>query len=236
MRNFAVAAALLLLTSCSAMDPYAEAKEAVREVLRDPGSAKFSDVDRCGKSEIVHGKVSAKNAYGAYSGDHSFYVDGLTATVIVMGDWKTSAVDDDYALLHQNSVDRDIEVMKRCTAGITATLSPEEQKRAAQEDREREELFNPPPLPAVEPSKAREDGESAPSTADEPAMDDISPADTFSEAEDVEQAPRRSAAAAAENGAAGSRADDIEERWLRTRLRPETNEATKNGEETANGS
>jgi hypothetical protein len=66
---FGVAA---LLASCG--DPLIEeAETAVRTELRDPDSAKFSDVERCGTSNVVMGKVNSKNAYGGYAGRENFY-------------------------------------------------------------------------------------------------------------------------------------------------------------------
>lgn len=53
-----------------------EATESVRDALRDPESARFSEmevVEYEPGSRAVCGEVNAKNAYGGYTGDKRFY-------------------------------------------------------------------------------------------------------------------------------------------------------------------
>lgn len=80
-RFVAVLIAMLpLVAACSLVDPYSEAKEAVRRLLKDPDSANFRDVRRCAKPGAIWGEVNSKNSYGAYAGFSSFiYADGVAA-------------------------------------------------------------------------------------------------------------------------------------------------------------
>jgi hypothetical protein len=50
----------------------AEAKAAVVKRLKDPDSARFSDLVKTGGGYIVCGKVNAKNGFGGYTGAKSF--------------------------------------------------------------------------------------------------------------------------------------------------------------------
>ena len=79
---FACAAVVVLLVASPNSHIY-EAKEAVRSILIDSGSAKFSDVyeDKAGH---VCGLVNAKNRMGGYTGDSPFfYTDEDKKAVIV---------------------------------------------------------------------------------------------------------------------------------------------------------
>lgn len=66
-------------------DDTAEKEEAaianVKALLKDPYSAQFSNVHRCGDSPIFTGNVNAKNSFGAFTGDKTFYADASTAAV-----------------------------------------------------------------------------------------------------------------------------------------------------------
>lgn len=78
---------------CGALDPSAgtEVTEkqaafqqtvegAVRAILRDPDSAKFSEVKAYPDAGVACGKVNAKNAFGGFVGDENFaYADGRAA-------------------------------------------------------------------------------------------------------------------------------------------------------------
>lgn len=71
---------LVALAGCSALDPYADAKEAVRRLLKDPESAQFREVRRCSKPGGIWGEVNSKNSFGGYAGFVSFiYADGDAA-------------------------------------------------------------------------------------------------------------------------------------------------------------
>jgi ribosomal protein S1 len=68
------------LTGCDQqMD---SATDAVAYSLKDPDSAKFRNVRRCGpKGEVYSGEVNSKNSYGAYGGFEHFYSDGVLSSV-----------------------------------------------------------------------------------------------------------------------------------------------------------
>lgn len=121
---FGVPIALVLVFSRAhiVLNPaIAKAEEAVRAELRDPESAKFSDEEVCGRSQIVSGKVNAKNIYGGYSGKVSFYSDGYAVTVFPLTD--NGPFRDQFVMLHR---DDDGSIIEMCTAaikGITASNS-----------------------------------------------------------------------------------------------------------------
>lgn len=78
---------------CSALDANGEGEAAkkqaafeqrveatVRAILRDPDSARFSDVKAYPDAGVACGKVNAKNAFGGFAGDDNFaYADGRAA-------------------------------------------------------------------------------------------------------------------------------------------------------------
>lgn len=67
----------LLLSGCGD-ETLDRAETAMRGTLKDPDSAKFKDVVRCGNGVMVRGLVNAKNSFGAYTGFAAFYSDGQT--------------------------------------------------------------------------------------------------------------------------------------------------------------
>jgi hypothetical protein len=108
---------------CQAVtDPaVAKAEQAVKDELRDPDSAKFSDVDHCGKSDIITGKLNAKNRFGAFDGEVTFYSDGVSVDVYPTPS-SEGPFTDTYVQLYAN----DYKVVAACTAAINATLPPSE--------------------------------------------------------------------------------------------------------------
>lgn len=83
----------LLVGGCSALDANGGSEAAekqaafeqrveatVRTILRDPDSAKFSEVKAYSEAGVACGKVNAKNAFGGFVGDDNFaYADGRAA-------------------------------------------------------------------------------------------------------------------------------------------------------------
>jgi hypothetical protein len=63
--------ALGLFPALAVADQVDDAKTAITKKLKDPESARFSDVRLNG--EAVCGLVNAKNAMGGYPGAHKFY-------------------------------------------------------------------------------------------------------------------------------------------------------------------
>lgn len=55
---------------------FSQAREAVKERLRDPESARFKDLKIGRNDTIVCGEVNAKNAMGGYVGARPFYFAG----------------------------------------------------------------------------------------------------------------------------------------------------------------
>lgn len=66
---------VLLLSGCNLYQQH-EAKAKVRDLLRDPQSAQFSDVRTTGNGLLVCGMVNAKNGMGGYVGKRTFVVWG----------------------------------------------------------------------------------------------------------------------------------------------------------------
>jgi hypothetical protein len=94
------------LCSCGEDDPFAREKLAVRAALKDPDSAQFKDVRRCGSGVMVQGSVNAKNGFGGYTGFTDFYTDGEKASLGEAGD-----------------VEAYIALVNRCTAEIRASMT-----------------------------------------------------------------------------------------------------------------
>ncbi|MGR6534027.1 hypothetical protein [Brevundimonas sp. RM1] len=83
--------ALAFLSGCgpSALD-VRDAKDAVRNTLRDPGSAEFRRIKVVrsdGQPRVVCGEVNSKNAFGGYVGFRDFYYrDGRLRVASEIGD------------------------------------------------------------------------------------------------------------------------------------------------------
>lgn len=70
-----VVVGMMSLAGCG--DPMiGKAKEAVAARMKDPVSAKFTDVRKCKSGDYVTGKVNAKNSFGAYAGAEQFISNG----------------------------------------------------------------------------------------------------------------------------------------------------------------
>lgn len=61
-------------TTLSSIRAKSFAEEAVNSYLKDPGSAKYSFIDRSDQTGILCGYVNSKNSFGAYTGDKLFAV------------------------------------------------------------------------------------------------------------------------------------------------------------------
>lgn len=76
----AVGLILALIWAGTGFEDFHEAKNAVRQTLRDPRSAQFRNVQDCPTGRGVTGEFNAKNAYGGYTEFEPFlYVDGKLA-------------------------------------------------------------------------------------------------------------------------------------------------------------
>lgn len=156
MLRLILAASLASLAGCSAIDPYAEAKEAVSRDLKDPSSAQFRDLKKCEDGKGVIGEVNAKNSYGAYSGFKGF----------VAIDYRTAIEsDDDYRNFH--------ELLRLCRPSLKLTayddIEPDNLEALADNSSEPE----PEPEPQKRAFGAKPDTvERAPAVSDE-GLDDV---------------------------------------------------------------
>lgn len=108
-RAFVTMLAMIALAGCG--DEFAKEKAAVSRMLRDPDSAQFRDVQRCGHSDIVEGDVNGNNAFGAKAGFTHFMTDGYA--VGLAGDGPIGGL---------GSTDKFIELSKKCDAAILAAI------------------------------------------------------------------------------------------------------------------
>jgi hypothetical protein len=76
-------------------DPIAQARERVKEMLKDPDSAKFR-TEFVGKDGAVCGFVNAKNSYGGYSGFERYVVSADSVLLDGGESWKMDSRWSDY--------------------------------------------------------------------------------------------------------------------------------------------
>lgn len=113
-----VRAALLILAAlamagCDRMD----VGRAVKAELRDPDSARFEMVHRCGRSNVYSGFVNAKNAYGGYAGNELFYYKGGIA-------WVSGGADDaGFTAAHEECMTAMEAALPRISAGAAAAMN-----------------------------------------------------------------------------------------------------------------
>ncbi|WP_278069899.1 hypothetical protein [Brevundimonas sanguinis] len=81
---------LAFLAGCGSALDIRDAKEAVKDTLRDPGSAEFRHVRvvrQDGQPRVVCGAFNGKNAFGGYVGFRDFYYrDGYLRVGSEVGD------------------------------------------------------------------------------------------------------------------------------------------------------
>ncbi len=96
-----VAAGLMSCAPTPEQELISQAKKNVLRQLRDPDSARFSDVEAFLPDKAVCGKVNSKNGYGGYGGDHDFAV--TPATTIVDDDGEFAATKECTRLLNRSA-------------------------------------------------------------------------------------------------------------------------------------
>ena len=79
--NICAFLAVSLLASCSWISNSAQSKaeSVLKNLLKDPSSAQYEDVDQ--KGDVVCGFVNSKNALGAYTGFAPFYIENGVAVL-----------------------------------------------------------------------------------------------------------------------------------------------------------
>jgi hypothetical protein len=115
--------ALLALVACSEGPNIDHAEAAVLKELRDPDSAKFTEVHQCGDNgKLVFGSVTARNVYGGFTGPIEFYYndhDGVGRVDFVV-DQGTSTIVNDYwipAFLAPGEQSITAQLAQMCGAG-----------------------------------------------------------------------------------------------------------------------
>lgn len=71
----------LSLSGCSDQ-AVVQGQDAIRATLKDPTSAQFEGVKRCGQSTIISGNVNAKNTFGGYVGKEVFVARGTEGAIM----------------------------------------------------------------------------------------------------------------------------------------------------------
>jgi hypothetical protein len=115
---FAVLLVGLNLSGCSRLDQNWEAKKLVQRQLKDPNSARFTEVVR--GTEATCGYVNSKNGFGAYEGRLAFVVAGDDLSFDDMGMTFRTLVrkkcDDKFAFPF--SMEKSDQAIKDINAGI----------------------------------------------------------------------------------------------------------------------
>ena len=165
----AVVAAIALIAGTVAyfkhFKPIAEAKEAVRDLLKDPDSAKFYDVEKVVnthlKKESICGQVNAKATAGGYVGKKMFLYDIKTKVAFIIPESKPKKQTEEFSfsfLYKAACLNADPEKLNADSAAYKDTLeklvSLQRQRLNASSDEEQERLDK-----AIATTKAKSDEE-----------------------------------------------------------------------------
>jgi hypothetical protein len=134
-----------LITGCGSLGTQetkqiADAKEAVKGLLTDPGSAEFESIEvrpAGGKPETVCGRVNAKNRMGGYNGFAKFFYVVATQEAKLEPTKLMDTIDEAF-LDTKTSLERndfELEFMRRCMDSVE-----ELNAQAAKAERELKEL------------------------------------------------------------------------------------------------
>lgn len=145
--------------------PIAEAKEAVRDLLKDPDSAKFYDVEKVVnthlKKESICGQVNAKATAGGYAGKKMFLYDIKTKVAIIIPETRPKKQTEEFSfsfLYKAACLNADPEKLNADSAAYKDTLeklvSLQRQRLNASSDEEQERLDK-----AIATTKAKSDEE-----------------------------------------------------------------------------
>lgn len=165
----AVVAAIVLIAGTVAyfkhFKPIEEAKEAVRNLLKDPDSAKFYDVEKVVnthlKKESICGQVNAKATAGGYVGKKMFLYDIKTKVAFIIPESKPKKQTEEFSfsfLYKAACLNADPEKLNADSAAYKDTLeklvSLQRQRLNASSDEEQERLDK-----AIATTKAKSDEE-----------------------------------------------------------------------------
>ena len=165
----AVVAAIVLIAGTVAyfkhFKPIEEAKEAVRNLLKDPDSAKFYDVEKVVnthlKKESICGQVNAKATAGGYVGKKMFLYDIKTKVAFIIPESKPKKQTEEFSfsfLYKAACLNADPEKLNADSAAYKDTLeklvSLQRQRLNASSDEEQERLDK-----AIATTKAKGDEE-----------------------------------------------------------------------------
>jgi len=165
----AVAAAIVLIAGTVAyfkhFKPIEEAKEAVRNLLKDPDSAKFYDVEKVVnthlKKQSICGQVNAKATAGGYVGKKMFLYDIKTKVAFIIPESKPKKQTEEFSfsfLYKAACLNADPEKLNADSAAYKDTLeklvSLQRQRLNASSDEEQERLDK-----AIATTKAKSDEE-----------------------------------------------------------------------------
>ena len=151
----AVAAAIALIAGTVAyfkhFKPIAEAKEVVRDLLKDPDSAKFYDVEKVVNTHVkkvsICGQVNAKATAGGYAGKKMFVYNMERKSAFIIPESKPKDLTEEfyYSFLYKAScLNADPEKLNADSAAYKDTLeklvSLQRQRLNASSDEEQERL------------------------------------------------------------------------------------------------
>jgi hypothetical protein len=113
---------MLALAAC---DPnISQAKEAVRNLEKDPDAAQFRNVRECATGFYVTGEVNGKNSYGAYEGFKTFYANSAGAHIV--DDDDDADITSDYVKMCNDEAYKEAELKRiDSAAGVLANINAE---------------------------------------------------------------------------------------------------------------
>jgi hypothetical protein len=125
-----IGGAFVLMLALAGCDPnISQAKDAVRNLEKDPDSAEFRNVRECPTGFYVTGEVNGKNSYGAYEGYKTFYANSAGAHIV--DDDEPADMTDDYVKMCNDEGYKDAELKRiDSAAGVLANINAEENDSA----------------------------------------------------------------------------------------------------------
>lgn len=114
MRKF-TACAVIFAACIAGCSGRGEAEGAIKQLLNDPDSAKFSDVQPGALKGSFCGRVNAKNRMGGYVGNTPFFYERATATAAIVSPPTTNDFRSVWLAIETKSLGNELsEVVQKC--------------------------------------------------------------------------------------------------------------------------